>query len=165
MRDGAPLTASVGSLAVRPLVSCAREATVAEAARRMADFDTASVVFLDGSGRPAGILTDADLRRRVVAARLDPATSVEPIMTKPVITIRHDELGLQAIETMLTNRIHHLVVVDDLGRATGVLADSDLVAAEATGPLFLARRIERAVSVDELAAARRAYPETVRALV
>lgn len=165
MRDGAPLTARVSSLAVRPLVSCAREATIADAARRMTESDTASVVFLDGAGRPAGILTDSDLRRRVVAARLDPATSVEPVMTKPVITIRHDELGLQAIETMLAQRIHHLVVVDDLGRATGVLADSDLVAAEATGPLFLARRLERAASVEDLAEARRAYPETVRALV
>jgi len=164
IRDGAPLTARVGSLAVRPLVSCAREATIADAARRMADSDTASVVFLDGSGRPAGILTDSDLRRRVVAARIDPATSVDAVMTAPVVTIRHDELVLQAVETMLASRIHHLIVVDDLGRATGVLADSDLVAAEATGPLFLARRIERAASVDELADAKGSSAGTVAAL-
>ena len=165
MSDGAPLTTRIGSLAVRPLVACAREATVADAARRMADADTASVVFLDGAGRPVGILTDSDLRRRVVAARLDPVASAESVMTAPVITIGRDELGLQAIETMLARRIHHLVVVDDLGRATGVLADSDLVAAEATGPLFLARRIERAASVEELAEARWSYADTVRGLV
>jgi len=165
MSDGAPLTARVGSLAVRPVVSCAPDATIADAARRMTDSDTASVVFLDGAGRPAGILTDSDLRRRVVAARLSPAASAESVMTAPVITIGRDELGLQAIETMLTRRIHHLVVVDDLGRATGVLADSDLVAAEASGPLFLARRLERAASVEELAEARRSYVDSVRALV
>src|SRR5688500_18559561 len=96
IRDGAPLTARVGSLAVRPLDSCAREANIADAARRMAESDTASVVFLDGTGRPAGILTDSDLRRRVVAERIDPATSVDAVMTAPVVTIRHDELGLQA---------------------------------------------------------------------
>src|SRR5687768_1435865 len=165
IRDGAPLTVRVASLARRALVACPMDATVADAARRMADSDTASVVFLDGQGRPVGILTDSDLRRRVVAVRLDPSTSVEPVMTKPVITIGQDELGLQAIETMLARRIHHLVVVDGLGRATGVLADSDLVAAEATGPLFLARRIERAASVDELADARRSYGDAVRALL
>lgn len=162
--DGAPLTARVRSLAAGPLVSCASEATIADAAQRMTGSDTASVVFLDGAGRPVGILTDSDLRRRVVAPRLDPSTSVERVMTRPVVTIGEDELGLQAIETMLVHRIHHLVLVDDLGRATGVLADSDVVAAEASGPLFLARRIERAGSVDELADARRSYPAMVRAL-
>lgn len=165
MSDGAPLTTRIGSLAARPLVACAREATVADAARRMADSDTASVVFLDGAGRPVGILTDSDLRRRVVAARLDPSTSVGRVMTQPVVTIDQNEIGLQAIETMLARQIHHLVVVDDRGRATGVLADSDLVAAEASGPLFLARRIERAASVEELAEARRSYADAVRALV
>ncbi|HEX4744988.1 MAG TPA: DUF294 nucleotidyltransferase-like domain-containing protein [Candidatus Limnocylindria bacterium] len=165
IRDGAPLTARVGSLARRALVACPREATVAEAARRMADSDTASVVFLDGPGRPVGILTDSDLRRRVVAAGLDPSTGVERVMTTPVITIGDHEIGLQAIETMLARRIHHLVVVDGLGRASGVLADSDLVAAEASGPLFLARRIERAAGVAELADARRSYSDAVRALV
>lgn len=131
----------------------------------MADSDTASIVFLDGAGRPAGILTDSDLRRRVVAASVDPAASAGSVMTAPVVTIGREELGLQAIETMLARRIHHLVVVDDLGRATGVLADSDLVAAEASGPLFLARRLERAASVEELAEARRSYTDTVRAFV
>ena len=164
MSDGAPLTTRIGSLAVRPLVACAREATVADAARRMADSDTASVVFLDGAGRPIGILTDSDLRRRVVATRLDPSTSVERVMTQPVVTIDQNEIGLQAIERMLASRIHHLVLVDDLGRAVGVLADSDLVAAEASGPLFLARRIERAASVEELAETRRSYADTVRGL-
>lgn len=165
MSDGVPLTARISSLATRPLVACAREATVADAARRMAGSDTASVVFLDGAGRPVGILTDSDLRRRVVAAGVDPSTSVERVMTQPVVTIGQSELGLQAIEKMLATRIHHLVIVDDLGRATGVLADSDLVAAEASGPLFLARRIERAASVEELAEARRSYVDAVRALV
>lgn len=164
MSDGAPLTTRIGSLAVRPLVACAREATVADVARRMADADTASVVFLDGAGHPVGILTDSDLRRRVVAARLEPSTSVGRVMTQPVVTIAQSEIGLQAVETMLARRIHHLVVVDDLGRATGVLADSDLVAAEATGPLFLARRIERAASVEELAETRRSYVDAVRGL-
>lgn len=164
-RDPVTLMTQVGALATRPLVSCSRGATVAEAARRMADSDTATVVFLDGHERPIGILTDSDLRRRVVAAALDPAASAASVMSAPVVTIREDDLGLQAIETMLARRIHHLVIVDQAGQATGVLDDSDLVAAEASGPLFLARRIERATSVDDLADARRSYTETVGALV
>lgn len=165
MRDGSPLTARAGALATPLLVACPRDATIAHAAGRMAASDTASVVFLDADGRPIGILTDSDLRRRVVAPGLDPLTPVERVMTAPVITIGENELGLQAVELMLAHRIHHLVVVDRHGIAVGVLADSDLVAAEGTGPLFLARRIERATSIEELADARRSYGVAMGALL
>lgn len=165
MRDGSPLTAHAGALATPLLVACPLDATVSHAAGRMTASDTASVVFLDGDGRPVGILTDSDLRRRVVAPGLDPLTPVARVMTAPVITIAQSELGLRAVELMLAHRIHHLVVVDRHGLAVGVLADSDLVAAEATGPLFLVRRIERATSVDELADARRSYGVTMSALL
>ena len=154
----------VGDLAVRPIVACAPDDPIGHAARRMVEADTGSVVVVDDTQRPVGIITDSDLRR--VVARSDTAAGpLREIMSAPVVTIAANELGLEAVQVMLERHIHHLVVVDEEGRARGVVADSDIVAFEADRPLFLARRIERAPSVDELASARATYPRTVRVLL
>jgi CBS domain-containing protein len=165
LRPTSPLARPVGRLLSRPLVACSTDLTVRDAARRMADEDTASIVSLDAAGRPRGIVTDSDLRRRVLSADLDPAVPLARIMSAPVLTIQHDAPAALAVQTMLEQGVHHLVVVDVAGVALGVLADSDLMAAEVDQPLFLARRIERARGMPDLAAARTAFPGAVRLLL
>jgi CBS domain-containing protein len=155
----------IGDLPLRMLVACDAGATIAETAARMAEEDTASAVALDAEGRPVGIVTDSDLRRRVAAGSRTTSVPMREIMSAPVVTITRDELGLDAVEAMLRARIHHLVVVDDDGRAIAVVADSDLLAREAADPLLLTRRIERAHTIDELAEARSRYARTVDVLL
>jgi CBS domain-containing protein len=155
----------IADLSLRALVACDAGATIAETAAHMADADTASAVALDPSGRPVGIVTDSDLRRRVAAGSFAPSASVREIMSAPVVTITRDELGVDAVEAMLRARIHHLVVVDDSGRAIAVVADSDLLAHAAAEPLLLTRRIERAQTVEELAEARSGYAAMVDVLL
>jgi CBS domain-containing protein len=159
------LTLRISDLPLRPLVSCDASASIADVASRMTAADTASAVTLDEAGRPKGIVTDSDLRRRVAAVGRATTGPVREIMTSPVVTIEHHALGLDAVEAMLEGRIHHLVVVDDDGRALSIVADSDLLAREAADPLLLARRIERASSIDELAEARSRYPVTADLLL
>ncbi len=160
-----PFTLRVGSLVARPLVACSEEVAIREAAQRMAEADTGSVVAVDATGRPRGIVTDSDLRRKVVAAGLDATWPLGCAMSAPVITVPRDLPGIEAVQLMLEHGIHHLVVVDPDGRAVGVLADSDIVAASAEGPLFVTRRIARAQSIEELGTARTALPRLVRFLL
>lgn len=159
------LTLRIADLPLRPLVSCDANATIADVAARMTSADTASAVTLDPDGRPTGIVTDSDLRRRVAAEGRSLSRPVREIMSAPVVTIERESLGLDAVQAMLEARIHHLVVVDDAGRALFVVADSDLLAQEASDPLLLARRIERANSIAELADARSRYPITADLLL
>ena len=158
-----PLTQPLSRFVKRALVSCAPDATVTEAVAAMARADTASIVVLDAE-RAVGILTDSDLRRRVVAAGRDGATRVREVMSAPVITLHEDQPALDAMQAMLDREIHHIVIVDADGRAIGVVADSDLLAAEAAEPLLVARRIARATDVAELRAAYAAFPAHARAL-
>lgn len=155
----------VVDLPLRPIVTCSADAEVADAARQMVEADTGSVVVIDESRRPVGIVTDSDLRRRIAATGTTVGAPLREIMSSPVVTIGAGELGLTAVQRMLERHIHHLVVVDDNGRARAVVADSDIVSFEADRPLFLARRIERAPTVEDLAAARASYPRTVTALL
>lgn len=155
------LAMRVSELALHPVVRCPESCTIADAARRMSEAKTDTLVALDREGRPTGILTDLDLRERVVAAGADPGAPLETVLSAPVVVIRGDAVGYQAVEAMLGRGIHHLVVVDPQGRATAVLADRDLLVHGSAAPILLVRRIEHATSVDELAAARRAYPTTL----
>jgi CBS domain-containing protein len=164
--DTPPLfTRPVAELVRGPLVACAATCSVREAARLMAAADTGSIVAVDGQGAALGIVTDSDLRRRVVAEGLDGAVPVAEVMSAPVLAIAGSAPTLQALQRMLEHRVHHLLVVDPSGRPVAVLAGSDILAAEADQPLMLARRLERARDVDELATARAAYPRLVRLLL
>jgi CBS domain-containing protein len=148
----------------REIVACRRGATVQAAAAAMAAADTGSIVVLDEVEAPIGILTDSDLRRRVVAAGRPPETPVEAVMSGPLWTVPPETTFFEGVSLMLERGVHHLVLAEG-GRAVGVVADSDLVAASSSGPLFLARRISRAASLEQLAAARAELPAMVAALI
>lgn len=165
MLSAQPRPRTVGGLISKQAVTCPAVLSIVEAARRMAAADTGSIVAVDDEHRPVGILTDSDLRRKVVAVGLPGETPLARVMSQPVVQISPHTLDVEAVQTMLERRIHHLVVVDDGGRTVSVLADSDLLAAEARRPLYLARRIERATSVEDLAAAKAVFPRTAAQLL
>ena len=158
-----PTTRRVGDILSRPLVTCPRWMPIHEVARRMAESDTDAAVIVGAEGEPRGIVTDADLRRRVVAASLAGDTVVERVMSAPLITIDTDAFFFEAVHRMLQHRLHHLVVVE-AGRPRGVISDGDLLAARAQGPLFVARQLDLARSLEQLVELRPARERAVRVL-
>jgi CBS domain-containing protein len=161
---GATGSRRLGEVLARDLVACPVGTTVQRAAELMKQADTGSIVAVDAEGRPRGILTDSDLRRRVVAAGLPPDTPVEAVMSSPLVTVPPSTTFFEAVAMMLERHFHHLVVAQG-ERALGVVADSDLVAVANIGPLLMARRISRASSVEQLAEARAAFPQMVKLLL
>ena len=144
-----PTTSRVGDLLGRPLLTCPAGSSVEDAARLMGEQNSEAIVVLGSSGQPSGIITDSDLRRRVLAAGLPGSTRVEQVMSTPLVTIESDALFFEAVHEMLRRQLHHLVVVE-AGHPRGVIADGDLLAARAQGPLFMARQIDRAGSIQRL---------------
>jgi CBS domain-containing protein len=150
-RGGPPrdrLRQPVRSALRRPAVVVAPTTTVGEAARQMTEArSTALVVALPDS---LGILTDADLRERVVAAGRDPATTVAEVMSTPALTVEADLSGSEALLEMLEHGVRHLPVLSG-GRVVGVLEDHDLLSVEARASVVLRRAIARAATLSELA--------------
>src|SRR5687768_9367205 len=116
-----PMTAGSASLFVervrdltaRPPITCRRADTVAEIARVMSRARVGSVVVVDDAGRPVGIVTDRDLRGRVVAEGRDPLlTGADEVMSRPLVTIAPSAFAFDALLTMTKLGIHHLVVMD-----------------------------------------------------
>ena len=146
-----PVQSRVGTLIrTRPLL-CPGSEPIRDAAKRMTDQGASAVLVpLVGS---FGIVTDRDLRTRVVAAGLSPDAPVSAIMTEPAYTVTADRLGGDVLLDMLERNVHHIPVLSPAGEVLGVVDDGDLVAAEGRKPLILRRAIALAESPADLVTA------------
>jgi CBS domain-containing protein len=136
--------------------------TIRDTARAMADAGaTAVVVKLDGS---LGIVTDRDLRSRVVAAGVAGDEPIGTVMTAPAYTVAPDRLGGGVLLEMLDRGVRHFPVISPHGEIVGVIADLDLIAVETRNSFYVRRLITAATSVAELAEAAAQIPPMLLAL-
>jgi CBS domain-containing protein len=106
----------------KPPLTVAPDDTVAQAARAMSERNVGAATVVDGSG-VAGVVTERDVMRKVVAAGADPAnTRVRDIMSSPVVSVSLRTSVATAAELMRSQHIRHLVVVDDNQKLVGMLA-------------------------------------------
>jgi CBS domain-containing protein len=144
-------------------VTCSVKTTIAEASRTMVTEGVGSVIVLDGDGRPVGIVTDRDLRERVLAAGLTPDRPVTAIMSAPVVTVSPEAFVFEALLEMTRRSIHHLAVME-AGRLLGVVSSHDLLILQAAAPLEISRMIQSRTSLDELEALMPRLTEVTRQL-
>jgi len=133
------LTTPVIRLAAGPPVFVARDATVGEAARVMRDRRVGSVLV---EGDPPGIVTDRDLRSRVLAASKGPDTPVQDVMSAPLKSFAADAPLYQAMLYLLSQRIHHLPLERD-GALIGVVTHTDLLRHHVKSPSYLLKKIDK----------------------
>src|SRR5579884_3341673 len=99
---------------------------VIKVAELMRDKKVGSVLISDVNSY-AGIVTDADVVRRVVAEGLDPKTTpVEKVMTTPLLAIESTRSVVDANDIMDQEHIRHLGVIEN-GKIIGVLSVRDLL--------------------------------------
>lgn len=140
----------VGSYCHRTVLTCTPQSRVKDAAHLMSTQGVSSLVVCEDEN-PVGIITDRDLRTKVVAQGLDlQQQTVAGIMSCPLITIREDERLFEALHRIFHNDIHRVVVVDATGRLAGIITDSDILKLQADTPHSLIRSIEEAQSVDDI---------------
>ena len=140
-------------------VICSPDTSIREAAAQMATAG-ASAMIVD-LGDSVGIVTDGDLRSRVVAEGLNSDAPVSSIMSAPAYTVSDDRPGSEVLLDMLDRGITHFPVTSALGRIIGVVEDNDLIAIESTTSFHLRRAIARSTTVDELLEAASSLRPTV----
>jgi CBS domain-containing protein len=144
-------------------VVCAPQTTIREAAQRMTAARQASVV-VDVGGGALGIVTDRDLRSRVLAAGRSGDTPVSEVMSAPAYTCTPDRPAGAVLLEMLDRGLHHAPVVSARGTVLGVVEDVDLVAVRTRSSFYLRERIAAARSVSELVVVGRELRPMVMAL-
>lgn len=107
-------------------VAVDRDAPVRTAAELMRDKGIGSV-FVTRENEIIGIVTDADLVRRLVAEGLDPTqTTAEQIMSAPIVCIDEQKTLLDANDLMARKHVRHLGVEKD-GALVGMVSVRDMV--------------------------------------
>jgi CBS domain-containing protein len=132
-------TTPVGEVAVE-VVSAPGELTIREAAQMMAGRKISSLIIQNQDRQPMGIVTDRDLREKVIAQGRSVTDPVSTIATISLITIDTNESCFEAVLRMVQNNIHRLLVVDK-GVVTGIVTNHDLMLIQGTSPLSFAKDI------------------------
>ncbi|QYJ03380.1 CBS domain-containing protein [Nocardioides panacisoli] len=160
---GVVLRTRVGDLVRRAPVAVGPDASVREAAAHMRD-EGVSSVLITRDGALLGILTDRDLRTRVVAADRSPDDAVTTVMSAEPFTVESSSLAFELMLEMTGRTIHHAPVLER-GRVIGVVTSTDLLRLERTNPIYLVGDIGKQDSVAALAEASRMTPRVVESLV
>lgn len=146
---GDALGTPVGELLSRDAVTVTPGATIREAARTMTDHRVSALLVVEHE-RVVGILTDRDIRSKVVAlgGRIDAAVSM--IMTPDPVTVDVGTRTFDATLLQIERAVHHLPVCED-GAPVGMVTTGDLLRLAQSNPVYLAARISKAPDVAAVA--------------
>jgi CBS domain-containing protein len=119
----------VAELMTRGVELVAAQATVQEAAVRMAEHDIGAVL-VGSVERLEGVLTDRDVLLRLVVNGIDAAqVPVGEVMSTTVFTCLPDASPEEALREMQERQVRRLPVVDEGGRVVGIVVRSELLRA------------------------------------
>lgn len=162
-RDAAPelFQMRMGDLVRRQAVTVSPGATIRETAEIMRQHNMSSVLI---TSNPPGIVSDRDLRNRVVSQGLEYDTPVTEVMTSPVMTMPDDSLVFEGLTLMIEKAIHHLPITRQ-GKIIGMVTDTDIMRQQGNSPFLLSRQLERAHTRGDLKAYTNQVEATARGLL
>jgi CBS domain-containing protein len=137
--------------------------SVREAAERMTAERVSALLVRLPSGW--GIVTDRDLRSRVLARGLAETTPVGEIATAPVLMLEDADTIGEALSAMLERGIHHIPVTSKGGEIWSVVTDTDLIALDRRSAFRLRRDLDGAMSAEDVARVAWAAPAMISDLV
>lgn len=164
------LKTTVGDIIRREPLWVTPGTTIRSAAETMRDERVSSLLVMEGGaagedpGRLVGIMTDRDLRNRVVAEGRDIDEPVSAIMTADPISAPVESMAFELLLSMVGRNIHHMPVTDG-GRVVGLVSSTDLMRLERANPVYIAGDIQKMTTVEQLAGVRPRVAEIVGQLV
>ncbi len=159
------LNQPVGGVSQAGLVSCDAETTIQAAAELMSRNKTGSILVSGKTGGFTGIVTDNDLRNRVIAKGVAISRPVAEIMSSPLLTIPAHALVAEAVMAMIQEKVKHLGVVDGNGEVVGIITNKNILTMQGQSPLFLIREIGLAGDIPALQRQYRQLPGVIRSLI
>lgn len=111
---------------VGEVITIEADVAVRKAVRLMNNREIGCLVVVQ-DGKPAGIVTERDMLKRVLVAGRDPrAIEVAEVMSKPLLFIEPEKEIEEAVKLMFKHKIKKLPVVEN-GRLVGLVTLTDLI--------------------------------------
>lgn len=116
----------IADVMVRDVTVLSPDATVAEAARVMAELDCGAVTVGSDRSQIAGIITGRDILLRVVAHGLPVDTPVGAVMSADVTTCRPEDQVDEVARAMAARQVRRMPVLDADGGLVGLVTLADI---------------------------------------
>jgi len=120
-------------------------------------------VILVRSGASIGIVTDTNLREKVLLSDKSSKDPIGEIATYGLITIERSDFLFNALLLFTKHSVKRLIVMEN-DKIIGILEQLDLLSHFASHTHLIATSIERALTIDELQSAGRSLTYLVRSL-
>ena len=130
--------------------------SIRDSAKKMSQLRISSLLVMQNR-QLLGLLTDRDLRSRVVADGMATDRAVSEVMTSSPFTIQINQSIFDATLAMTANNIHHLPVLSGT-EVAGMVTTSDLMLAKQDDPVYLVQHIQRQSTVAGIAEMCAALP-------
>lgn len=141
-------TTPVGAIAI-PLITVSEKSSIQEAAGVMALHKISSLIIRNENNLPTGIVTDRDLREKVVAKGRNVSEPIKNIGNLSLIRVDGKDSCFEALLKMIQYSIHHLLVVEE-GALKGIVTNHDLMLLQGTSPVSFAKDILNQTTVEGL---------------
>jgi len=157
-------TTQVGDICRQVATAVAPGTTIRQAARKMAEERQSAALVIGQGGGPIGILTDSDLRSKVIAEGLSTDLPVSQVMSQPVVTVDERDPCFEVVLKLLQGHIHHAAVRRE-GEVHGVVTNHDFLVLQGRSPLAFSEDIERQTTLEGLAPVSRKALTIIGALL
>ncbi|TDD94883.1 DUF294 nucleotidyltransferase-like domain-containing protein [Flavobacterium cellulosilyticum] len=137
---------------------------VQEVAQLMTNTITNSAIVCQND-LPIGIVTHTDMSTKIATGRYSISTTIDKIMTSPVVTIMENVSLAEAQLLMLKYNVTHLCVTNDgtdKSTVKGIISEHDLIVAQASNPGVLIKEIKRSKSAEDLKSIRKRLTELIQ---
>lgn len=151
----------IGSVINRELIAISSASSIQDAAICMSESKVSSLLVVD-EGQLRGIITDRDIRNRVVAKGVSYDVAVTAVMTSMPEAVYARQSLFDAMTVMNQANIHHLPVLDDEDKPVGMITTTDLMKQQRSEPVFLMNALFKATDRDALVAEAQNIPQYLR---
>jgi CBS domain-containing protein len=138
----------VRSLIKRAPITLPPETSIQATAELMRDLRVSSVLLIE-QDLLFGLVTDRDLRNRVVAPNLDITRPVADIATLAPMTLSANSPAFEALLLMARHNIHHVPVMEG-DHILGMVTTTDLTEQHSTSAVYLAGDIYKQTTLNGL---------------
>ena len=142
------LSTPIRTLIKRAPITLAPNTSIQATAVLMRDLRVSSVLLVE-QGLLFGLVTDRDLRNRVVALNLDISRPVSDIATLAPMTVSANSPAFEALLLMARHNIHHVPVMEG-GNILGMITATDLTEQHSTSAVYMAGDIYKQSTLDGL---------------
>ena len=150
---------------MRETVTCSMNQPISEAGKLMHRSNQDAILITQDEQHHVGIVTDSDIRDRVIAGELPTGNPVYEIMSSPIVSISDQSLLFEASLLLEEKRISHLPVINKNGHIVGIFNKKDLHEIQRNSISYLIKEIRKADTIDALKVIREKVPGLVKILM